>query len=161
MPKWLFLKSMSIPFAGFNNIHDVYFSQVKIYNTFMPQQAKYNLPDVNSDYNIGKNIIAIRKDNGLSQKELSQKIGISAALLSHYETGKLNTPIEVLIQISITLKTDMNTLVGISDSNNDNPTISSKMMKRIRLIEQLPSFDKKALLKTIDNTLKGAGLDLQ
>ena len=35
------------------------------------------------------------------------------------------------------------------------------MVKRIKLIEELSPLDKKALLKTIDNTLKGAGLSLE
>lgn len=79
----------------------------------MPQKAKYKLPDITSNYHVGKNIIEYRKIKGYSQKDLSKKVGISAALLSHYETGKLNIPIEVLAQISITLKIDFNFLIGI------------------------------------------------
>lgn len=120
------------------------------------------MPDISeSSHNVGQNIAAQRKKKGLSQKELAQKIGIAQALLSHYETGRLNIPVEIVIQISISLKVHADILLGTgsgSSPSSDDDAPSRRILQRLKLIERLPSFDQKSLLKTIDNALKGAGL---
>ncbi len=126
----------------------------------MPQRPKYILPDISeSSHNVGQNIAALRKKKGLSQKELALKIGITQALLSHYETARLSIPVEVVIQISISLNVHADVILGIGASaplDDDSP--SRRIVQRAKLIERLPAFDQKALLKTIDNALKGAGI---
>lgn len=49
---------------------------------------------------IGKIIKKMRKDKGLSQKELSKKIGISQTTLSGYETGYSNPIFETIKDIA-------------------------------------------------------------
>lgn len=62
----------------------------------------------------------------MSQQELACKIGITQSLLSKYEVGKLNIPVEI-----------------------------------IKLIEELPAFDNKTILKMIDTTLNASGLSIE
>jgi len=125
----------------------------------MPQKEKYNLPDINSNHDIGRNISIIRKNHGLSQCELANKIGITQSLLSKYEIGKLNVPAEIIIQVSITLEIDSNIILGLKKVE-EKDHFPKKMIERLKLIEQLPPFDKKALLKTIDNALNGVKTSL-
>jgi transcriptional regulator with XRE-family HTH domain len=124
----------------------------------MPQPAKYTLPDVTlSAHDIGANITKARKQRGLSQKELSEKIGITQALLSHYETGKRIIPVEIVVQISISLNTSTDFLLGKdSSTKTDSHLPSRRVLQRLQKIENLPPNQQKVLLKNIDMFLKAA-----
>jgi transcriptional regulator with XRE-family HTH domain len=126
----------------------------------MPQKPKYKLPDISSSNNAGKNIARLRKQRGISQKELSEKIGISQALLSHYETERLNIPVEIVIQIAISLSINSDTILGLDKNELSKSTLPSrKILQRMKQIEKLPSFEQKSLLKTIDTYLKAANIE--
>lgn len=126
----------------------------------MPQPPKYSLPDVDpNELNIGKNIANLRKHKGFNQKELAGMIGLTQALLSHYETGRLSIPVEVVMQIAVSLNITTDEILGLKKSaivSNDGP--NRRILQRLKQIESLPAFDQKSLLKTIDNALKGAGI---
>lgn len=116
----------------------------------MPQKAKYNLPDIDDSFNIGEKVALIRKKHGLSQMELANKIGISQGLLSHYENGRLNMPVEVLAQLSITLKIDSNVILGIKKDNINKAETDLKITSRIIKIQNLPTSKKRAIFEMID-----------
>ena len=57
-------------------------------------------------FNIGKNIKAARKDAGLSQRELGERIGLSGTaqgVISHLETGRTVPGIKTIIDIAAAL----------------------------------------------------------
>lgn len=49
---------------------------------------------------IGKKIQAFRKEKGLTQKELAQKLGVSASMIGQYETDIRRPKLETLEKIS-------------------------------------------------------------
>lgn len=59
-------------------------------------------------YAIGQRIRKIRKAHGLSQEELSEKVGISVTHMSHIETGntKLSLPVFVDLAAALEIRTD-------------------------------------------------------
>ncbi len=59
-------------------------------------------------YKIGQRIRKYRKARGMSQEELSEKIGISVTHMSHIETGntKLSLPVFVDIAAALEVQTD-------------------------------------------------------
>lgn len=59
-------------------------------------------------YEIGQRIRKIRKVRGLSQEELSEKVGISTTHMSHIETGntKMSLPIFVKLANVLEVQTD-------------------------------------------------------
>jgi transcriptional regulator with XRE-family HTH domain len=99
-----------------------------------------------------------RRQQGFTQIQLAEKIGITQTLLSDYETGRVRLNADMIIRISQTLEISADTLLGISSSKTHSST-SLKLAQRMRKIEQLPQYDQKALLKTIDNALKGSGIE--
>lgn len=66
---------------------------------------------------IGSKIRSIRKDNGLKLGELADKSGISIAMLSKIENGRVFPTLPSLIQILNTLSVDLN--VFFSDMSTD------------------------------------------
>lgn len=59
---------------------------------------------------------AARKEKGLTQKEMAQKIGCTTAAYGHYETGKRNPDIEGIKKISAALGVSPDSLIGYEKS---------------------------------------------
>ncbi len=51
-------------------------------------------------YAIGQRIRKFRKAHGMSQEELSEKVGISTTHMSHIETGNTKLSLPVLVELS-------------------------------------------------------------
>ncbi|MEQ9263560.1 MAG: helix-turn-helix transcriptional regulator [Owenweeksia sp.] len=62
---------------------------------------------------IGKKIVAIRKEKGISQIELATKLNIEDSALRRIEKGRTNPTIKTLYDISICLGVELAELVNI------------------------------------------------
>ena len=78
---------------------------------------------------IGANIVKIRKLNGISQKYLAEKIGMSSQGLLKIEKGAVSPKADTLKRISETLCVTPNQLFGIDEVNEDNSSILWRLMK--------------------------------
>jgi len=122
----------------------------------MPRPLKNALiPLSQEDATIGKTISIIRKERGLTQAQLASLIGITQTLISDYETGRVRLNADMIIRLTQTLEVSSDHILGL-DNSNQTSAVSLRISQRMKKIESLPSFDQKALLKTIDNALKGA-----
>lgn len=61
---------------------------------------------------IGRNIRICRIRRGLKQKDLAERIHVTAQHISHIETGHSKLSLPVLIDIANVLETDLNELLG-------------------------------------------------
>ena len=57
----------------------------------------------------------LREDNDLTQAEMGKKLHISQRLVSYYENGKRDLPIEVLIEYAKYFKISTDNIVGLSE----------------------------------------------
>jgi len=71
------------------------------------------IPDLPS---IGKNLHVLRKKNNLSLDDLAGRSGVSKAMLSQVETGKVNPTIATLWKISHGLGVDFTALMGSAEN---------------------------------------------
>jgi transcriptional regulator with XRE-family HTH domain len=107
---------------------------------------------------INSRLVIFRKQQGYTQKELAKIMGISWTLISDYERGKLRLHDKVIIKFAKALKVSADQILGIEKIKiNNKPSL--KIMRRLKLIEELPQNEQKALLRTIDGFLKGSNLD--
>ena len=87
----------------------------------------------------GKTISELRRQNGWSQKETALKLGISQALLSHYEKGIRECGLDFLIKASKVFNCSTDYLLGVTErqepSKTDTDSISSDL-------KQFPKFEK-------------------
>ncbi len=99
------------------------------------------------DNNIGKRIANIRKQQGLSQKELADKIGIKRTLVTDYEIGRLHLNDEMIIRFALAMNVSSDKILGLDGSNlgKQNLTIT----KRLKELEELPPADQKKILEHI------------
>lgn len=81
----------------------------------MSKRIKDDLPELNliDDKSIGERIMGIRKNKGLTQLELSSKIGIKRRLLSEYETGRVSISGDMVTRFAIALEVSADSLLGL------------------------------------------------
>ena len=79
---------------------------------------------------IGEKIKAIRKEKGLTQKELAEKLGVSASMIGQYETNVRNPKFETIQKISSCLGVPTAEIVDLS-------SISPALSSMCTLIEEV------------------------
>jgi transcriptional regulator with XRE-family HTH domain len=122
----------------------------------MPRKPKSQLKPLRTDQSetIGERIARIRKGKGLTQAELSEKIGIASFLVSDYERGRIRLYDEMVARFAITLGVTTDEILGTLLNKKPQAQISLRLIKRIQSVEKLPEAKQKALLTTIDAYLK-------
>ena len=78
---------------------------------------------------IGANIVKYRKLNGISQKYLANKIGISSQGLLKIERGIVSPRAETLEKIMLILCLTPNQLFGTDEITEDHSNIANKLRK--------------------------------
>ena len=63
-----------------------------------------------------KTISLLRRERGLSQKQAAAELGISQALMSHYENGVRECGLDFLVKISRYFDVSCDYLLGLTDN---------------------------------------------
>jgi len=129
------------------------------YNTLaMPRKRKQDLPPLKlGNETVGQRLARLRKEQGYTQQELADRIGITQTSVSDYETGRLRLNDELIARFALALKVSADVMLGLKGSKRGEIKPSLKIIRRLNKITTLPAAQQKALLKTIDMFLKAAG----
>ena len=100
---------------------------------------------------IGKNLAAVRKSNGLTQTQLAELIGIRQRLVSDYEIGRTSISAEMISRFCCALNCSASDIINV-ESSQKKPSL--RIIKRMNAIEALPEATKKHILKTLDDSIK-------
>ena len=106
----------------------------------------------------GQRLARIRKERGLTQVELAEKVGTIQAVISAHERDKVRLHADLLAKVAKTLRVSADDLLGLNGNGDIDERPSLKFLRRIQKIESLPDHQQRALIQTIDNYLKGAGV---
>lgn len=123
----------------------------------MPKIVDRELPEIDliDDKSIGERINNIRKQKGLTQQDLAEIVGIERRLISEYETGRVRIYDEMIARIAMALNVSTDILHGIKRQEiTSEANITIRYTKRIKEIEKLPEHKKRAVLKTLDDSIK-------
>jgi transcriptional regulator with XRE-family HTH domain len=100
---------------------------------------------------IGARIAHLRKDRGMTQKELAEHLGVSQPVVSDYENDVIRLPADVVAELAGVLKVSADELLGLDNAVASTKGIQNRRLnRRLQAIEQLPKRDQEALLRTID-----------
>ena len=102
-----------------------------------------------------KNLRKIRKENGMTMKDLADKIGVSESAISQYENGKRQPGFETLKELSGIFNVSVDYLLDI-DSGNEF-SISKQERELLEIYKKAKQSDKahvNALAKAIEKILK-------
>ncbi len=98
---------------------------------------------------LGKRILDLRKQKGLTREKLGKKIGTSGAIIGRYERNERTPSVEIARKMALALDVSLDYLVGNTELLLDNSII-----KKIEDIQKLPTKDKEHLLYLVDNVLQ-------
>jgi len=104
----------------------------------------------------GQRIARIRKMRGITQVELSKKLGIKQPNLSDYERDVYRPNSDFIVRLAEALRVSTDELLGHKAKKASQPVVSRRLAKRMVLIESLPPRDQQALIRTIDAFLSKA-----
>jgi transcriptional regulator with XRE-family HTH domain len=100
--------------------------------------------------NFGKRLADLRKQKGLTQTQLGEKVGVSCRVIAYYE-GETNYPPTHLIEpLAKALKVSADELLGIKKIKQELDPQHAALWRRLKKIESLPKRDQKALLHYLD-----------
>jgi transcriptional regulator with XRE-family HTH domain len=95
----------------------------------------------------------LRKREGYSQQELSEKLSVSRSAISMYESGKREPDYETLEELADFFNVNMSTLLGKTDIETIKPTPKSELSPRKQelfdLIDSLPDEKVEAILRLL------------
>lgn len=93
---------------------------------------------------IGERIVFLREDREISQKELAEKVGITAASLSRYENNIYDPKGTIILSLAKHLNTSTDFLLGLTPNYNTDsaPSISSNEYRLLKTYRALAPANK-------------------
>ena len=93
-----------------------------------------------------KNLIAIRKAKGLSQRDLAKLSNLSNRVIAYYETRSSIPSYKILAKIAKALDTSICSLIDPEYSDKNILGLNMRTIKKIKLLDQLsPASQRKVL----------------
>jgi transcriptional regulator with XRE-family HTH domain len=100
--------------------------------------------------NLASRIQELRKQKGWSQIELAEKIGLSKAQMSRYETKNVQPPADTLNKIATALDTTVDFLISGDKTEKAKATIkNSEVLQSFKEMDILPEQEQTMLVKII------------
>lgn len=100
---------------------------------------------------IGARIAQMRRDKGLTQKELAERLQVTQPVVSDYENDVIRIPADVIGEIAQVLAVTSDELLGLrSEARGRVGVKNRRLSRRLQAIDALPKRDQEALLRTID-----------
>jgi len=122
----------------------------------MPRISRLKLPPVDAGgETMGERVARLRKERGFTQVELAEKVGIIQTIVSAIETNALRLSAEMAVRFAIALGVSADDLLMPAKRKPRSTQPSRKVLRRLELIESLPSHQQQTVLRTIDTMLRG------
>jgi transcriptional regulator with XRE-family HTH domain len=123
--------------------------------------ARRRTKPVDPTETFGERLARLRKDRGLTQVELAERLDISQPVLSYYEKQSRRVPPKVLVRLAEVLEVSVDELLGLAPVKTAPATPRGRLLSRLRQIEMLPPAERKAILKILDGLLARQRLQAQ
>jgi transcriptional regulator with XRE-family HTH domain len=110
-----------------------------------------DLPVAEREESIGARISQLRKDKGMTQKELAERLEVSQPVVSDYENDVIRLPADIVGEIAQILEVTSDELLGLKREARSTGNVKNRRLsRRLQAIDALPKRDQEALLRTID-----------
>jgi len=92
----------------------------------------------------------------MSQGRLAAALGINQSRISEYEQGGLRLHGAMIVALSRILGASTDEILGLKKTKTQRPK-RSRLARRLERIEELPSAERRAVLKILDSLLEKHG----
>jgi transcriptional regulator with XRE-family HTH domain len=105
--------------------------------------------------NLGNRIQNLRKQIGLTQSQLADKINISHTQMARYEIKGVQPPADVLEKLADVFDTSIYYLVRGNKSQKVESTLKdAELIKEFKRLDELPEDEKKSILKVVSSLIR-------
>ena len=98
----------------------------------------------------GKRLAQLRKERGLTQKELADKVDVSRRIIVYYEVESNYPPTHLIVPLAKALNVTTEKLLGIKESKETVDVRFSTLWRKLKVLETFSEKDRKAVLHYID-----------
>lgn len=100
---------------------------------------------------LGMRIAQLRKDRGLTQAELAERLGVSQPVVSDYENDVIRLPADVVVQLAAVFAVSADEILGLkSEALKLSAVKNRRLLRQVQAVDQLSKRDQQALLRTIE-----------
>lgn len=109
-----------------------------------------------SKESVGQRFARLRRERGMTQVELAEKLGVAQPIISGYERDELRLHGQVIVALTGILRVSADELLGLQERKGGTTIKNRKLFRRLQELDRLPKRDQQALLRTIDAFLKAS-----
>lgn len=99
---------------------------------------------------IGERLARLRRERGLTQIELAERLGIGQPIISDYERGELRLHGQVIVELTKILGVSADEILGLERTRTNGSVKNRRLMRRLQELDGLPRRDQQAILRTLD-----------
>ena len=103
---------------------------------------------------LGNKISTLRKEQNLTQVQLSKILGISQQYMQAFEAGRRKVPSSMLPTLSKVLAISVEQLIGMTSANNKRPGPTPKILRQVEQLSYLPKSKQKFVMEMLDTVIK-------
>ena len=105
----------------------------------------------------GQRLSTLRKSQGMSQRELAQKLESFREMIDYYERRAANPSLEFIQQVAQALKVSVAELLGSeAKTSRGKPGPAPQWQRRLEQIRELPRKEQEFILQLLDTALERA-----
>lgn len=106
---------------------------------------------------MGERLARLRRDRGITQAELAERLGVAQPMISGYERDTIRLHGEVIVQLTRILDVTADELLGLGEPKSQGPVKNRRLLRQLQQLDKLPRRDQQALVRTIDAFLRKTG----
>jgi len=103
---------------------------------------------------LAKRVESFRKQSGILQAELAEKLGVTQPMISRIEAGLVRLNGELIVTLAKLFSITTDELLGVKTRAVSETSIPRRWVKRMGRIDELPKRDQDALARIIDAFLE-------
>jgi len=106
---------------------------------------------------LGQRIAMLRKDQGITQVQLAEALGIAQQTLAHYEVGRLRIAAGTLPMLARTLSVAIEELLAEAiPARKSKRSPSPKLQQQLDQISKLPKAKQRFVMEMLDTVIQQA-----
>lgn len=104
---------------------------------------------------LGARVATLRKEQGVTQVQLGETLGIAQQMVASYEVGRRRIPVSMLPRLAHALAVPLEALLGVSNgAAKRGPT--PKLQQQMERIHRLPKTRQKFVMEMLETVLQQA-----